>query len=188
MKVIFFPFFAEVEGVSWPSAIVAVALLALVAAIMIYAMRKYDIDGAIKIWGLLGVIVGIMTGTFGTYFFTRQEVQAQKTLAGSQVSNALAMVDYERDRANSQVSNAVALAAIGPQAGHQAGGPVQAGGPLQPSYGAVQVGESVPGGGFGNHHVEYASTNASPGSTNSSLFSTNASGESGAPHSAPSPP
>ncbi len=79
--------------VGWPSAIVALALILLVGVIMGIALLKYSVDDAMKIWSGLGVLVGIMTGTFGTYFFTRQANEAK-----------VAAIRVEKDQAIAQMT------------------------------------------------------------------------------------
>lgn len=64
----------ESKDISWPSACVAVALVLLVTGITITAIIRYDVDSVLKIWSSLGTIVGIITGTAATYFFTRQTI------------------------------------------------------------------------------------------------------------------
>jgi hypothetical protein len=71
---------AEIAG---GSVIVAVALIGLVVAIMIVAMIRYDVDGVVKIWGLLGTLVGLIVGTMGTYFFTREEVRSKDSVVAA---------------------------------------------------------------------------------------------------------
>jgi hypothetical protein len=68
------PLFAEVE---WQSAIVAIVLLVLIAAIMIIAMFRYDLDGVLKLWGALGTLFGLVIGSMATYFFTNQTHEAR---------------------------------------------------------------------------------------------------------------
>jgi hypothetical protein len=46
-------FIADGADISWPSTIVAVALLAFIGSIMIVAIQKYSVDGVIKVWSLL---------------------------------------------------------------------------------------------------------------------------------------
>jgi hypothetical protein len=57
------------------SSIVAVGILATIAGITIAAILRYSIDDALKIWGALSALVGVVTGSFVTYFFTRQVAQ-----------------------------------------------------------------------------------------------------------------
>jgi H+/gluconate symporter-like permease len=55
---------------------------------MVFAIKRFDVEGVIKIWAMLGVLVGIVTGTFGTYFFTRQATEAKIAEAQTRVTTA----------------------------------------------------------------------------------------------------
>jgi hypothetical protein len=59
---------------SWPSALVAVAIVALVG-LMFYLAVYHDFD---KIWAGAGTIVGVVTGAIPAYFFRQQAQQAQQ--------------------------------------------------------------------------------------------------------------
>lgn len=62
------------------SVIVAVALLALVGVIMVVAMVRFPhMEDILKLWGGLGTLVGLIVGTMGTYFFTKEA--ADKSIA-----------------------------------------------------------------------------------------------------------
>jgi hypothetical protein len=66
----------------WPSALVALGILALVGAIAISAIVHYNtVDDALKIWSGLTALVGVITGAFVSYFFTRGTVQAAQQTA-----------------------------------------------------------------------------------------------------------
>lgn len=78
---------ARMEAIGWPSAVVAVALIGLTAAIMIVAMKRYQFNEALQIWGALGSIIGVMVGIMASYFFTRSTVQdLQLRLFAAQLS------------------------------------------------------------------------------------------------------
>ena len=70
------------QTIAWPSAVVALGILALIAAIEVAAIARYDAGDAIKIWGLLGTLVGVVTGAFVTYFFTKGAADSAKKEAG----------------------------------------------------------------------------------------------------------
>ncbi len=63
------------EKAEWPSAVVALGILALITAVGITAMVKYNAEQALKIWGALSGITGVVTGAFVTYFFTREPIK-----------------------------------------------------------------------------------------------------------------
>ena len=58
---------------SWPSAVVAVAIIALVGLMF---WKAVDGDFA-TIWSGVGTVVGVVTGAIPSYFFHRQARQAQ---------------------------------------------------------------------------------------------------------------
>lgn len=58
---------------SWPSAVVAIALIALVGVMF---WRAADADFA-TIWAGVGTVVGVLTGAVPSYFFHRDAVKAR---------------------------------------------------------------------------------------------------------------
>lgn len=82
------------QPVSWQSAIVAIAIIAIVGGIAITAIVKYStVDEALKFWSALSGLVGLITGVFVTYFFSRgtvQQAQQEKRQAVQQTRVATA--------------------------------------------------------------------------------------------------
>ena len=76
------------EGSAWPSAVVACALIALVGTVTVAAILKYEIDSTLKMWAALGTIVGVLTGAFVSYFFSRSSIDAARTEATLAKENA----------------------------------------------------------------------------------------------------
>jgi hypothetical protein len=97
------------QTVSWQSAVVAVAIIAVVGGIAITAIAKYStVDEALKFWSALSGLVGLITGAFVTYFFSRgniQQAQQEKSQAVQQTQAATA-------------EKTTALQAVGVLAGH----------------------------------------------------------------------
>src|SRR5689334_22466693 len=97
------------QAVSWQSAVVAIAVIAIVGGIAITAIVKYStVDEALKFWSALSGLVGLVTGAFVTYFFSRgtvQQAQQEKSQAVQQTQAATA-------------DKATALQAAGVLAGH----------------------------------------------------------------------
>ena len=60
------------NSVNLLSTIVALGILTLIAAIAVVAIHKYTADDALKVLGVLSGLFGVVTGTFVTYFFTRE--------------------------------------------------------------------------------------------------------------------
>jgi hypothetical protein len=62
------------DGPGWPSAVVAIALIALVG-VMFWA--AVDSDNFSEIWAAVGTIVGVLTGAIPAYFFRKEAAQAE---------------------------------------------------------------------------------------------------------------
>ena len=70
--------------VEWPSALVGTALIVMLGGIMVAGVAHYQsVDDALKLFGGLSAIVGVITGAFVSYFFTRGSIQ-QANLAAAQ--------------------------------------------------------------------------------------------------------
>jgi hypothetical protein len=81
----------------WPSAAVAIAILALIGSVTIAAIFRYPtLDEALQIWGMMTALIGIVTGAFVTYFFTRGAVDN----AREQARDALKMAAQQQRRAD----------------------------------------------------------------------------------------
>jgi len=52
------------------SLVVAVSLIVLVGVLMLAAIIKYPANDVLRIWAGLGTLVGLITGSMATYFFT----------------------------------------------------------------------------------------------------------------------
>lgn len=71
-------------GPSWPSAVVAVAFIALVALMFYVAVNSTNSFSTI--WAAVGSIVGVVVGAIPSYFFAQQAQQAERrasTIAGA---------------------------------------------------------------------------------------------------------
>jgi hypothetical protein len=67
----------------WPSAVVALGLLALIGGITIAAILSYDSSEALEFWSALSGLLGVITGAAATFFFTRSAVTAAQSAAQS---------------------------------------------------------------------------------------------------------
>lgn len=75
------------DSVGWPSAAVAVGLLGMITAVAVAAIIKYDtVDDALKIWTAMTTVIGVVTGAFVTYFFTKSAVAEAKTEANTNMT------------------------------------------------------------------------------------------------------
>ncbi len=46
----------------------------MIAAFGVAAIVRYNVEGALKILGVMSGVIGLLTGAFGTYFFTRYPI------------------------------------------------------------------------------------------------------------------
>jgi hypothetical protein len=82
---------------TWPSAAVAIAILALIGAVTVAAIFRYSsLDEALQIWQAMAALIGLVTGAFVTYFFTRGSIET----AQEQARNAMRMATQEGRRAD----------------------------------------------------------------------------------------
>lgn len=72
------------------SVIVALAILILITIIGVTAILKYEVEGALKIFGVLSGLFGVVTGAFVSYFFTHQKIELQQ----KQVRSLIKEVNY----------------------------------------------------------------------------------------------
>ncbi|MFN2568930.1 MAG: hypothetical protein ABR564_04940 [Candidatus Dormibacteria bacterium] len=84
------------DGIGWQSALVALGFLALVAAITVSAIARYPVDDALKIWTPLIALLGVVSGAFISYFFTRTallRIALQARAAEARAETSAARVD-----------------------------------------------------------------------------------------------
>ena len=82
------------ENEGWPPGptIVALGLLTLIGAITITAIVRYSsVEDALKFYSALSALVGVVTGAFVAYFFTRSTVQAATKTVRAATDNAQAL-------------------------------------------------------------------------------------------------
>jgi uncharacterized membrane protein HdeD (DUF308 family) len=104
------------QPVQWQSVVVAVAVIAVVGGIALAAIAKYStVDEALKFWSALSGLVGLITGAFVTYFFSRgtiQQAQQEKSQAQQEKSQAIQQTQA------ATADKMTALQAVGVLAGH----------------------------------------------------------------------
>ena len=91
----------ETPAFSWPSAIVASMIILLIGSITVTAIIRYSMEDALTVWTAMGTIVGLFTGTFVTYFFTRGTIQTATAMADTvtvMANEANARADFEQQR------------------------------------------------------------------------------------------
>lgn len=70
------------ESTGWQSVVVAICIIGFVLTITVVAIKRYNTaDDALKIIGAFSGILGIMSGAFVTYFFTRDSINEAKERA-----------------------------------------------------------------------------------------------------------
>jgi hypothetical protein len=79
-------------AIEWPSAVVATILLVVIGAITIAGIYKYPTTSeALEIWSSLTPLIGLITGAFVTYFFTRGAIQTAQTQAREAAARAASL-------------------------------------------------------------------------------------------------
>jgi hypothetical protein len=78
----------EDGAITWPSAFVAATIVLLVAGVTITAILRYPVEEALKVWGGLAPVGGVITGAVVTYFFSRGSVDAAKRIAAAERERA----------------------------------------------------------------------------------------------------
>jgi hypothetical protein len=61
--------------------LIAVFYVLLVAAIAVIALLEYEVDDFLKVWAVLGTLVGVLTGAIPAYFFAAAAGTAQRERA-----------------------------------------------------------------------------------------------------------
>jgi hypothetical protein len=93
---------------------IGLALIALVCILMILAILKYrTVDEALKLWGALGAIAGVIGGSMGTFFFTRDATHVAITSADKAVAAAdKAASDAVAEKQSALAANAKSVQAL----------------------------------------------------------------------------
>lgn len=82
---------------SWQSTLVALATILLVGGIFIVVFEKSGTDDAIKVWGALGALVGVIVGAVPAYFFGQQGTQAAREEAQRTHDTAISEIKRWQD-------------------------------------------------------------------------------------------
>jgi hypothetical protein len=58
--------------------LIAVFYVLLVAGIALTALIEYQVDDFLKVWAVLGTLIGVLTGAIPAYFFAVAAISAQR--------------------------------------------------------------------------------------------------------------
>jgi len=90
--------------VVWPSAVVAIVLLLLIGTVLVASILKYSsVDDALRYSNSLAGLLGVVTGAFVSYFFTRgtvkvaQDAQRDATEIAKKAQQAADVQRHEKD-------------------------------------------------------------------------------------------
>jgi phage shock protein PspC (stress-responsive transcriptional regulator) len=72
------------------STVVAVGLLVLIGVVAGIALNEYDVDEFLKVWAVLGTLVGVVTGAVPAYFFAITASKAEDERKAAEDAKALA--------------------------------------------------------------------------------------------------
>lgn len=61
--------------------VVAVLYLLLVGVIAVVALHEYSVDDFLKVWAVLGTLIGVLTGAVPSYFFALSAGDAREAQA-----------------------------------------------------------------------------------------------------------
>lgn len=79
-------------GSDWPAVVVAMGIIVLLGAVLVTAAARWKASDFQDVVGSLAPVLGVVTGAFVTFFFTRQ--------AAANASNAARSTDRWTDRWN----------------------------------------------------------------------------------------
>src|SRR6266404_1851304 len=84
------------------SVVVAVAIIIFIGAITLVAMLKHGIDAALKMWAALGTVTGLVVGSIGTYFFTKDQLSTTNSALAA-TRSALTTSESQKAQAGDQI-------------------------------------------------------------------------------------
>lgn len=77
----------------WPAVVVAIGILLLLGAILVTAAARWSAAELQDVAGVLAPVLGVVTGAFVTYFFTRHTAAAAGTVAQNAMGAAQKAAD-----------------------------------------------------------------------------------------------
>jgi len=84
------------------SAWIASLFVLLVGVITVTALRSYKIDEFLKVWAVIGTLVGVVTGAIPSFFFSSASAAAQMTAQQAQMTAQQASLQHARAEAKVQ--------------------------------------------------------------------------------------
>ena len=104
------------SGSDWPAVVVAMGILVLLGAVLVTATARWNADDLKDIIGSLAPVLGVVTGAFVTYFFTRQATVTATNVAQAATDDAAktrestqAQLKSQDERLDAQTQRARAL-------------------------------------------------------------------------------
>jgi predicted lipid-binding transport protein (Tim44 family) len=84
------------------SAWIATLIVLLVGAITVTALRSYKIDEFLKVWAVIGTLVGVVTGAIPSFFFSNAAAAAQATAQQAQATARQVSLQHARAEEKTQ--------------------------------------------------------------------------------------
>ncbi|MFI1993433.1 hypothetical protein [Actinoplanes sp. NPDC020271] len=89
-------------GSEWPAVVVAMGILVLLGGVLITATARWSAAELTDIIGTLSPVLGVVTGAFVTYFFTRQAAASATGAARDAADTAAMAAETTRDQLTSR--------------------------------------------------------------------------------------
>jgi hypothetical protein len=58
--------------------VVAIFYVLLIAVVAVEALDRYSVDDFLKVWAVLGTLIGVLTGSIPSYFFALSAAEAKQ--------------------------------------------------------------------------------------------------------------
>ncbi len=89
-------------GSEWPAVVVATGILVLLGGVLITATARWTAADLKDLIGTLSPVLGVVTGAFVTYFFTRQAAASATGAARDAADNVAKAAETTRDQLTSR--------------------------------------------------------------------------------------
>lgn len=91
-------------GSDWPAVVVAIGILVLLGAVLVTATARWSAGDLRELIGTLAPVLGVVTGAFVTYFFTRQAAATATTVAQTATDAAVKTSESAQAQLESQAN------------------------------------------------------------------------------------